>query len=318
MASLAGKVAEAGARFGLSSTRAGGLVFGLKDGYPVQLAARRAGNHEAVVEIIRYDDPARDEVVLKAIYGSGDGPFKAKQLKVGEGLVVYEHPRPMFRSLSADAVTSEFEALLRAVKDAAPAPPAGCRQCRSSNGAEPILLNGVVDRVCPSCIERLQQEAKLNAARYESLPMNMPLAVMVAAILAVVSAGVWAAIAVVTNRIFWGLAIGIGVVIGWGTTRAAGKGGLPVQLTGALFTIVSVLLGQVFFMAWLLNQYAESHGTHVDWNEFTTEVPELLWESGASTLFALGGGLLGAWYAIGKASKPNLAVSVERVGKKAA
>jgi hypothetical protein len=215
-------------------------------------------------------------------------------------------------------VAAEFETLLRAVKSAAPAPPAGCRQCRSSSGAEPILLDGLVDRVCPSCVERLQHEAKLNAAQYERLPMNLAFAVVVAAILAVLSAGVWAAIALATNRIFWALAIGIGVVIGWGTTRAAGKGGLPVQVTGALFTIVSVLLGQIFFMAWLVNQYAESHGTHVDWNEFATEVPELLWESGASTLFALAGGLLGAWYAIGKAGKPKLDVSVERGEKKAA
>src|ERR1051326_5659142 len=93
MASLAGKVAEAGARLGLSSTRAGGLVFGLKDGYPVQLAARRTGNHEAVVEIIRYDDPARDTAVLQAIYGSGKGPFKATQLRVGDGLAVAAQTR---------------------------------------------------------------------------------------------------------------------------------------------------------------------------------------------------------------------------------
>jgi hypothetical protein len=294
------------------------LVFGLKDGYPVQLAARRTGNHEAVVEIIRYDDPARDTAVLQAIYGSGKGPFKATQLRVGDGLAVYEHPRRLFRSLSAETIAAEFESLFRAVKGAAPAPPAGCRECRSSNGAEPILLNGVVDRVCPTCIERLQQEAKLNAARYESLPMNMPLAVVVAAVLAVASAGVWAAIAIATNRMFWAIAVGSGLVIGWGTTRAAGKGGLPVQLTGALFTVLAVLLGEVFFIAWLVNEYAQSRGANIDWNDFAARVPGLLWDSGADTLFALGGGLLGAWYAIGKASKPNLAVSVERVGKKAA
>ncbi|HEY1270223.1 MAG TPA: hypothetical protein VGH16_23400 [Candidatus Binatia bacterium] len=312
MANLTATVAQAGAQLGLSSTRAGGLVFGSKDGYPVQLAARRTGNQEAVVEIIRYDDPPRDKVVLQAIYGSGGGPFKAKQLKVENGVVVYEHPRRLFRSLSAEAVAAEFETLLRAVKSAAPAPPAGCRQCRSSSGAEPILLDGLVDRVCPSCVERLQHEAKLNAARYESLPMNLPFAVVVAAILALVSAGVWAAIAIATNRMFWAVAIGSGLVIGWGTTRAAGKGGLPVQVTGALFTVLGVLLGEVFFIAWLINAYAQSNGVEIDWNEFAARVPGLLWDSGADTLFSLGGGLFGAWYAVVKAGKPKLDVSVEK------
>lgn len=319
MAKLTAMVAEAGARLGLSSTPAGGLVFGLKDGYPAQLTARRTDNQEAVVEIIRYDDPARDQAVRDAIRGSGEtAAIKAKSLKVGGGLIVYEHRRRMFGSLTADTVAAEFEALVRAVKGAAPAPPAGCRLCRSSSGAEPLLLNGIVDRVCSSCVERMQHEAKLKAAQYETLPMNMPFAVIVAAILAVVSAGVWAAIAIATNRMFWALAIGIGVVIGWGTTRAAGKGGLPVQVTGALFTVVAVLLGQIFFIAWLVNEHAQSRGINIDWSGFAAAVPEILWESGGNTLFALGGGLLGAWYAIGKASKPKLDVSVERVDKKAA
>jgi hypothetical protein len=317
MAKLTDTIAAAGAKLGLSSTRAG-LVFGLKDGYPVQLAARRTNNHEAVVEIIRYDDAARDQAVCQAIQASAKaGGIKARQLKVGDGLVVYEHPRRLFGSLRADAVAAELEALLRAVKDAAPARPASCRLCRSSTGAEPMLLNGVVDRVCPSCVERLQHEAKITARQYESLPMNMPLAVLVAAILAVVSAAVWAAILIGTNRMYWAIAIGIGAVIGWGTTRAAGKGGLPVQVTGGLFTIASVLLGQVFFIAWLANKYAESRGTHIDWNAFAAAVPGLLWESGADTLFSLGGGLLGAFYAIRRAGKPKIEVSVERVEKKA-
>src|ERR1051326_4885086 len=117
MAKLTAMVAEAGARLGLSSTRAAGLMFGLKDGYPIQLTARRTDNRESVVEIIRYDDPARDQAVREAIKASGETrAIKTKRLKVAGGLVVYEHPRMLFRSLTADTVAAEFEALLRAVK----------------------------------------------------------------------------------------------------------------------------------------------------------------------------------------------------------
>jgi hypothetical protein len=315
MVNLRGTVVEAGARLGLPSVRERGFVVGLKDGYPVQLAAGRAGIRKAVIEIIRYDDPGRDEAVRGAIQGSGEaGAIKARHLLVENGRVVYEHPKRLFGSVPADAVASEVEGLLRAVKRVAAPPPASCTLCGGSTGGELVLRYGVVDRVCPSCIERLQQEMKLASARYEDLPMNLPLAVLVAAVLAVVSAVVWAGIAIATNRMFWAIAIGSGLVIGWGATRAAGRGGLPVQVVGALSTVLSVLLGQVFFIAWHVNQHAQSRGWRVDWNAFAALVPGLLWETGEDTLFALGGGVLGAYYAIRRAGQPKLEVGVERPG----
>ena len=38
----------------------------------------------------------------------------------------------------------------------------------------------------------------------------------------------------------------------------------------------------------------------------------MLWASGGDTVFALGGGLIGAYYAARKAAKPKLEVKVEK------
>jgi hypothetical protein len=314
MTSLKSAVVEAGVRLGLPSVRKGGLAVGLKDGYPVQITAGHAGNRKAIIEFIRYGDPGSDQAVREAIQGSSEtGAIKARRLQVENGLVVYQHPKRVFGSEPADAVASEFEGLLRAVKRAAAPATASCRLCGSSTSTELILLNGVVDRACPSCIERFQHDVTLSSARYEDRPMHLLLAILVAAILAVVSSIAWAGMAIVTNQMFWVIAIGSGLLIGWGATRAAGKGGRPVQLVAALFTVLSVLLGQVLFIAWQVNQYLQSHGMDTDWSKFVANVPGLLWETGEDTLFALGGGLLGAYFAIGRASKPMPETSIERL-----
>jgi len=90
-----------------------------------------------------------------------------------------------------------------------------------------------------------------------------------------------------------------------------GRGGIAVQGVTGFFTIVSVLLGQALFLAWQVHKHAQARGLVVDWKVFTAYVPSLLWSDTSSTLFALGGGLLGAYYAVKKAAKPKLEIRVE-------
>jgi hypothetical protein len=178
-----------------------------------------------------------------------------------------------------------------------------------------MLVDGVVDRVCPACLQRLTHEAKVASDRYDDLPMNLSLAVPAAAALALVGAVAWAALEIGTNRMYWLAAAGIGILIGWGTTRAAGKGGRPVQVLSAVFTVLSVLLGQLLFVAWHVNQQAKTEGMEIDWSAFAADSPAILKAGGSDTVFALVAGLVGALSAIARASKPKLDVSVERAGQ---
>lgn len=314
MTSLVKTVLETGKRLGLKPAAGSAIVFGVKDGYLVE-AARGGDDNNAIVEIVRYGDPARDGAVREAIQrspGLAAAGVHAKKIQVADGLAMYTHARPMFRSLDAARIAGEVDALLAAVKTGSPPPAAACRLCGGTSASEPILVNGVIDRVCPACVERLQHEAKVATQRYEELPTNVPLAVLAAAVLAVVAAAVWAGVAIATNRMFWVIAIAGGALIGWGTTKAAGRGGLIPQVLGGGFTVASVLLGEVLLAAYRVQQYAKARGGSVHWDIFISKIPAILWDLGGDTLFALGGGLIGAFYAVRTAGKPRLEVKVEK------
>jgi hypothetical protein len=315
MASLADTVAQVGSRLGLKSVPDRKLAYGIRDCYLVEVACGRDGNTECVVEIIRHSDAARDPAVRDAIGRSAEVAAKGvkpKRVKVEDGMVVHRHPVIFFQRPGADAVAAEVDALLHAVQTASPPAPARCRVCGSDSGAEPVLLNGVVDRVCPACTERLQHEVRQAMERYDAAPLNLPLAVLTAAVLAGLGAVVWAGLAVATHRVFWFVAIGAGLLIGWGTTMAAGKRARPVQVTAAVFTLVSVLLGELLLVGYHLQQQAQRSGQQVDWAAFATAAPNILWRLGGETAFAVGGGLLGAWYATRMAARPKLEARVER------
>ena len=315
MSTTADTVEQAGRRLGLQVRAGNKTAYGIKDGYLVQLIRGQDGSRQFVAEMIRHGDTRPPAAVRQAILGSPElaaGGIKPKNVDVSAGLVVYKHPRPLFRNLRPEVVAGEVETLLRAVKRVCPVMPETCRLCGSASGAEPILLNEVVDRICPACLERLQHEAKRAREQYESLHFNLPLAVLTAAVLAVVGALVWAGLAAATNRVFWAIAIGSGLLIGWGTSKAAGKCGPATQTLVALFTVLSVLLGEVLVLAYHFDSYAKTHGGTVNWAAFAAAVPRLLWRTGGDTAFALGGGLIGAYYAARRAGRPSLDVKVER------
>ena len=321
MPNLSETVTEAGRALGLQGTQptalalAAPMAYGLKDGYPVQLVRGHDEGQECIVMIVRYDAPERDAAVREAVAQAPtvhDREITPSRVHVGDGVLVYRHHRNWFRSIPSQTIVAEFEALLTAVKLATTPPAAVCRLCGSTSGSTPILLNDVIDRVCPACVERMQHEVKRAMAQYDDQPANLPLATIVAAVLALVTAVGWAAVTVGTQRMFWLVAVGGGLLVGWGTTRAAGRGGRAVQVIGVVFTLIGVLLGEVLVMAYHVREYAATRQLVISWAEFARAVPHMLWRGGGDTIFALGGGLVGAYYAARKAAKPKLEVKVEK------
>jgi hypothetical protein len=307
--------AAAGEKLGLPPHANRKIAFGVRDGFLVQVEIAKMGNAEVVQETVRFMDAARDEAVRQALPQSAElagKKIKAKAVTVKDGAAVYRHAKAMFSTPSPEAIAGEVDALVSAVKLAGPPPAAQCRVCGGAGGVDPILVNGLVDRVCPGCVERLQHEAKKAAEEYEKRPLNLPFALVTAAVLAVIGALAWAGLTIATNKMYWLVAIGVGALIGVGTAKAAGKGGLPVQVIGAVFTVASVLLGQVLITAWFVSQTAKKLGGTVDWGKFISNIPDILVEGGSDTVFALAGGLLGAYFAAKAATKPKHEVKVEK------
>jgi hypothetical protein len=312
MASWKDVLEETGKRLGLPRRPGNPVLYGVKDGYPVQLSVRSDGG--GIAGLIRYDDPARDAAVIQALEKVPDfaKKLKGKLLLIEEGVVGWQFPKALFRTPKPEAVAGEFERLLDILKAQAPEPPASCRLCKGAQGTPPVLVNGVVDRLCNPCVQTLKKSASEADRAYEDLPLNLPFALFASAGLSLVGAAAWGGLAIATNSMYWMVAIGVGWLIAWGTVKAAGKGGLIVQTLIALFTVLSVLLGQMLFAAQQFNEFAQQKGQTVDWVGFTAATPGILVAMGSDTLFSLGGGLLGAFYAAKMASKPKFDVEVER------
>ena len=113
---------------------------------------------------------------------------------------------------------------------------------------------------------------------------------------------------IATDKMYWVLAILTGVMVGWAAVKGSGKAGVVVQAMAGMVTIASVLAGLVVFIGWIVNRQVEAAGSTVDWTVFLKHTPQLLWDAGQDTLFSLAGGLLGAFYAIRKATPPSFAL----------
>ncbi|MBI5366154.1 MAG: hypothetical protein HZA54_03880 [Planctomycetes bacterium] len=313
---LAKIVGEVGQRFGLKAIADKPIVYGERGGCLVQLSvgARPDGN-PSIIEQIRFGDAARDAEVQAALRASVPVKEKgvtAKEVKVEGGIATFHRVKGLLATLNADTVAAEFEALLGVVRGATPSVGSKCRVCKGETGDAPLLLNGVVDRVCERCLFRMKHEAESARQAYDLQPTNLLLGAVIGAVLALVGALVWAGVTVGTNRMFWLIAIGIGYAVGLGTTKASGKGGRPVQVLGGVLTIGGVLLGQVFVLAHAVREAANQRGVEIAWGGFLTELPGLLGATGEDTLFALGGGAIGAIYAAGAGSAPTFELTVER------
>src|SRR2546426_6077349 len=187
MARIMAVVGEAGRRLGLRTAQRPDIAYGVKDGYLGQVASGTADGGACAVEIVRYVDASRDAAVRSAVAESpavSKGIIKSRDIQIGDGLAIHRRRRRLFRSVDAQRVGSDVEALLASVKRACPPPPASCRLCGNTSASEPMLLNDVVDRVCPGCIERLRHDVRRASQQYDDLPLNLPLAVMTAAVVA--------------------------------------------------------------------------------------------------------------------------------------
>jgi hypothetical protein len=308
-------VEEMGTLLGIPSRPNDATIFGYKDGYPFQLSIVKDGRATNLVIIFRYDDSNKDSLLKDFIEQSSDikqSGINKRQINIKGGILTLTFSKGILGFPKTSLVLDRVNVVAAVLKSICSSPGTLCRVCGKANPGDLLLLNGLVDRVCAGCLEKLDAAAREQELAYEQLKMNLPLAVIVGLVLAVVGAIGWAAVLILAQRMFWILAIGIGLMIGYGTTKAAGKGGVGLQVLIFILTVASVLMGLVFYSGYSLWQHAKASGLVVNWFEFFKLIPAILIGGKGDTVFSLVGGLIGAYYASRFARKPKIQVSVKR------
>jgi len=306
---------EAGVSLGLTFRPNEETVMGMKEGFPTQVLIRKKGNNEVLSGVVRYDDKSMDQVLkdsLAAMPELRQAGVKKKALEISDGMLIFNATRGITGFPKADDFARKMELLVGTMKNIVSAPGLKCRKCGWTTVDQPVLINGLVDRACPGCIEKLDAETREQQASYEALPMNIPLAILVAAVLCIVGAVVYGGIIIATNRMYWVIAIGIGILIGKGAGKAARRLGWEVQVLSGLFTIISVLLGLLFYAGYGLHAHALKQGLTVNWTFFLKNTVGIFVLMKSNALFSLGGGLVGAYYATRYTRKPKIEMKVER------
>jgi hypothetical protein len=305
------KLRDIATALGLGRRSSTGTFYGEIDGFAAQVSLVPKGNYKHLVAMLRFNAEGRADDVAHALSEAPEIAAAGLKRKLvtsdADSVGITIPPRPFLGLPNAEVVTARVRAALEVLKRAVPDNRRVCRECGAAS-AEPALLRGKADRVCGACAERLEQEAIEVQKAYAARPLNLPLGLVASLVAGAAGAMVYGGATIATDKMYWVLAILTGVMVGWAAVKGSGKAGVVVQAMAALVTIASVLAGLLFFIAWVVNRQVEAGGNTVNWVAFLKQTPHLLWASGQDTLFSLAGGLLGAFYAIRKATPPSFAV----------
>lgn len=311
MTKLKDRIIEAGLLLGLPAHKDKQAVFGVKEGLGVQLLS---GEGETFIGIIRWDKPEKDSQVQERFKNSAalsSEKVKPQHIKVEEGVAVYTLERHSFGSqLSTEKIVRHMRLLVDEIKAVVGDIPQVCRLC-GAIAPELILVNGIVERICDQCLAKSKTQAKALADAYEALPTHWTRALIVGVILTLIGAILWITVIIYTEHMFWLLAMGIGIVIGWVTTKAAGKGGIGVQAMCGIFTFISIVGPMIILLA-LVALDASVENDELNKALFQENFLNFLTDSAGDIAFAIGGALFGALVAVQRAAKPKFEVAVEK------
>jgi hypothetical protein len=300
----------AASALGLSQVGPGGVMYGVVDGHlgQIRLVGRR--NNQSIELLFRHAGEGKEDALKRALLDSPDARasgIKAKHLAIDGKTVRLTIPQGLLNLPDEAVVLSRGRAVLAALKLVSSPEPQTCRSCGSASQAEPVVVKGVVDRVCSSCIERMDEETRMAAAEYESRSPNLLLGLAFALAAGAAGGALYGGVMIATNQMLWILAILTGVMVGYAAMKGAGKGGPIVQGIAAAVTVVSVLAGLLGFIGYQAHQHAVAKGNIIDWSVFLSLSPRILVDAGQDSIFSLAGGLFGAVYAIRRIRNPDFA-----------
>jgi hypothetical protein len=203
-------------------------------------------------------------------------------------------PNKLASAPPTEALTA-IDAVLEAVASVPGAAPP------RSDGTQLTSVDGVPLFLTAQEREALAAESQAAAEAYAAIRPNLVAGLGAGAVGAVVLALVWAALLAYANYQFWLVAIGGGVLVAWLAVRAGRRVVLPLQVGIFALTIAGVLLGEILGLAlWVHREFGV-----FDLAFAIEDYVVYFGEDPGGAMFALGGGLVGAYFGIRSARKPS-------------
>ncbi|MBI2175039.1 MAG: hypothetical protein HYU33_07570, partial [Candidatus Omnitrophica bacterium] len=124
-----------------------------------------------------------------------------------------------------------------------------CENCRTSRVDSFVLFEGVPVYLCGGCQEKYTTEANVAEHSYQNIEANYFFGTVFAAAAAIIGAIGWAALAILTGRVFALVAIGIAFLVALSYLKGAKKVDMLGRILAVLLTLGGVVLGEVLFYA---------------------------------------------------------------------
>ena len=222
------------------------------------------------------------------------------------------HRKFAFRTPNATQLQTWVDALVESLARATPTFSGKCETCGTAQVNQHVVVDGLPMMLCSTCQQKLRLEGEMAERAYEMIEINHVNGLALAFAAAILGAAAWTAVAVLTHRIFAMGAIGIGVLVAFAYKRGAGRVDLLGRVIAALLTLASVMLGQVGFYTWAVQQRFPELGYNlgVGFRAYLYTWAHRPAEEIVPVFF----GLIGAWVATKALEKPQLAHKIESAG----
>ena len=208
-------------------------------------------------------------------------------------------------------VRTWVETLLGAIGRATPPFDGHCERCNAANLRGFVLVDGIPMILCGSCQQHLRAEGEMAERSYELQDANHMAGAVLALLVAVVGAIACAIMAAVTGEIFAAVAIVTGLVVGRAYRRGAGRVDASGRLIGAIFTLGSVVLGDL--LAITLGMW-RGHAAGVPFVRAMMLYENVAVKSPGKLVAPLLFGLLGAWASSRALRRPKLQAEIRPAG----
>ena len=281
---------------GFRPTPAGPI--GVRHGLPVRVAEEKSAerNNQKVLRVVV---GTADEDSAAAAAGAVKErrkqlPAKVLGVQPTWGGIVVDLPRKL-ASAPPDEALEAIDAVLQTVAMVPGSAP------QQTDGSHLTTVDGVPMFLTAEEREALTSEARQYAEAYAAIRPNLLGGLLAGAGGALVLALVWAALLAYAGYQLWLVAIGGGLLVAWLAVYVGRRVVLPLQVGIFVLTLLGVLLGEVLGLALMIQREFGFFSLAVAIEEYAAYVE---FDPGGA-LFALGGGLIGAYFGIRKARKPS-------------
>lgn len=232
----------------------------------------------------------------------------ARPLIVDETSVVWTRACP-WRRPSAEQLQGWVEKLVASLAQITRGFDGRCEQCRRGLGERFAMVNDVPVHLCEGCQQDLVQKGRMAEHEYEQGEANHLLGALYAAAAAMVGGALWALAALLTGRMFAGVAIGIAFLVGIAYRLGARKMDLAGQVIGVALTLAGVLFGDLLFYAALVMRERPEVGFRLDAGLLV--FLRVLAHSPGDVLFSLLFGVVGSIYVPRMLARPKFVPKIE-------